>query len=39
MAALCSGLSVGYLSIDELTLQIMLKTGSEDEKRAVIKLF
>jgi len=35
VAGLCSGLTVGYLSIDELGLQIKLKTGTPDEKRAV----
>ena len=34
-AGACSGLTVGYLSIDELQLELKLKNGTEEEKRAV----
>lgn len=34
-AGLCSGLTVGYLSIDSLTLELKLKNGTEEEVRAV----
>ena len=32
-AGFCSGLTVGYLSIDELQLEIKMKNGTDDEKR------
>lgn len=31
-----SGLSVGYLSIDDLVLELKLRNGTEDEKKQVI---
>lgn len=33
MAAICSGMTVGYLSIDELKLEVKLSEGTTDEKR------
>ncbi len=36
-AGLCSGLTVGYLSIDSLSLELKLKNGTESEVRSVIK--
>jgi len=34
-AGLCSGLTVGYLSIDPLGLEIKMKNGTDQEKAAV----
>ena len=39
MAGIASGLTVGYLSIDNIDLEIKIKTGNENEKKAVIILF
>lgn len=33
MAAICSGMTVGYLSIDELQLEIKKSQGTPDEQR------
>jgi hypothetical protein len=33
MAAVCSGMTVGYLSLDELKLEVKLSDGTPDEKR------
>ena len=38
-AGLCSGLTVGYLSIEELNLELKLKNGTENEKKLVFDLF
>ena len=35
-AGLMAGLTVGYLSIDTLVLELKLKNGTEKEKRDVI---
>lgn len=34
----CSGLTVGYLSIDDLTMELKLRNGSLNEKRAASKI-
>lgn len=36
IAGLMSGLTVGYLSIDELVLELKKKNGTEEEKRQVL---
>ena len=38
-AGLCSGLTVGYLSIDDLTLDIKMRNGTPEEKRAASEIF
>jgi hypothetical protein len=38
MILIILGLTVGYLSIDDLQLEIKLKNGSEEEKRAAVKI-
>lgn len=38
VGAFCSGLTVGYLSIDDLTLEMKLKKGTLNEKRAATKI-
>ena len=35
IAGLMSGLTVGYLSIDELVLELKIKNGTEEEKKQV----
>jgi len=35
MAGLMSGLTVGYLSIDELVLELKIKNGTDEEKKQV----
>lgn len=35
-AGLMSGLTVGYLSIDTLVLELKLKNGTESEKKNVV---
>ncbi len=37
LAGLMSGLTVGYLSIDELVLELKLQNGTEEEKQSVHK--
>lgn len=39
LAGMCSGLTVGYLSIDELALDIKIENGTEKEKKRVILEF
>lgn len=34
MAGICSGLTVGYLSIDALFLEMKMLNGTEEEKRS-----
>jgi len=34
-AGICSGLTVGYLSIDSISLEIKVKTGTNEERSAV----
>lgn len=34
-AGICSGLTVGYLSIDDLALEIKQENGTEADKKAV----
>jgi hypothetical protein len=38
IGGICSGLTVGYLSIDNLSLEMKLKNGSLNEKRAATKI-
>ena len=38
MAAVMSGLTVGYLSIDELVLEMKMKSGTEQDRKRVIAL-
>jgi hypothetical protein len=37
-AAICSGLTVGYLSISGLDLDLKINNGTEEEKKSVILL-
>lgn len=37
-AGLCSGLTVGYLSIDTLQLEVKCKTGTPQEERQAKKI-
>jgi len=36
IAGLMSGLTIGYLSIDELVLELKIKNGTEEEKKQVL---